>query len=144
MRAELYVRTLPLRGMPVRGSIQDRIACEMLIRERRRSITESVYSARILSAGLNINEKLFQLWTSILSMEVFQESYQPEVVQEKEHALKLIQDGTTARTTTQVRMFQKLNKLTARDVDMRPATPEELEAFKRRLRKRRLDTAQGK
>lgn len=130
--------------MPVRGSIQDRIACEMLIRERRRSITESVYLARILSAGLNLNEKLFQLWTSILSMEVFQESYQPEVVQEKAHALKLMQDGTTNRTTTQVRMFQKLNRLTARDEDLRPATPEELEAFKRRLRKQRLDAAQGK
>lgn len=144
MRAELYVRTLPLRGMPVRGSIQDRIACEMLIRERRRSITENVYLARILSAGLNLNEKLFQLWTSILSMEVFQESYQPEVVQEKAYALKLIQDSTTNRTTTQVRMFQKLNKLTARDEDLRPATPEELEAFKRRLRKQRLNAAQGK
>lgn len=130
--------------MPTRGSIQDRIACEMLIRERRRSITENVYLARITSAGLNIPDKLFQLWTTILSMEVFQESYQPEVVKEKQYALKLIQENVTQRSEGQVRMFQKLHKLTARDNDMRPATPEELESFKRKLRQRHLRTAQGK
>ena len=97
--------------MPARGSIQDRIVCEMLIRERRRAISESVYLARIISSGLNLNEKVFDLWTRLLSMEVFQESYQPEVVQEKQYALKLIQENVTNRGTTQVRMFQKLNKL---------------------------------
>lgn len=138
------MRTLPLRGMPPRGSIQDRIACEMLLRDRRRNVTENVYLARILSAGLNLNEKLFQLWTTILTMEVFQESYQPEVVKEKEYALKLIQDNVTQRSEGQVRVFKKLHKLTALDDDLKPATPAEYEAFQRRLRKMRLNAAQGK
>ena len=130
--------------MPSRGSIQDRIACEMMLRERRRSVTEDVYLARIISAGLNIPDKLFQLWTTILTMEVFQESYQPEVVKEKQYALKLIQENVTQRSEGQVRMFQKLHKLTAREDDLRPATPEEVELVKRKLRKRHLKAAQGK
>jgi len=140
----MYVQVLPLRGMPPRGSIQDRIACEMLLRTRRRAVTENVYLARILSAGLNLNEKLFQLWTTILTMEVFQESYQPEVVQEKEYALKLIQENVTQRGEGQVRVFKKLHKLTVLEDDLKPATPAEYEAFQRRLRKMRLNAAQGK
>lgn len=140
----MYVQVLPLRGMPVRGSIQDRIACEMLLRARRRAVTENVYLARILSAGLNLNEKLFQLWTTILTMEVFQESYQPEVVKEKEYALKLIQDNVTQRGEGQVRVFKQLHKLTVLEDDLKPATPAEYEAFQRRLRKMRLNAAQGK
>lgn len=137
------MRTLPLRGMPSAGSIQDRIACEMMLRERRRSVTEQVYLARILSAGLSIPEKLFQLWTTIVTMEVFQESYQPAVVKEKEDALKLIQENVTHKHEGQVRMLTKLQKLTAREDDLRPATPEEIEVFRRRLRKRHLNAAQG-
>ncbi len=142
MRAELFVRTIPTRGMPTRGSIQDRIACEMLIRDRRRTVTEHVYLARITAAGLNLPQEIFQLATSLLSMEVFQESYQPEVVKEKEYALKLIQDNVTQRHEGQVRMFNKLHKLTARESDLRPATADELEAFKRKIRQRYVKNAQ--
>lgn len=132
------MRTIPTRGMPPRGSIQDRIACEILIRERRRSVTEHVYLARILSSGINLPEKLFQLWTTMLTMEVFQESYQPEVVKEKEQALKLIQENVTQKHGHQVRMFKKLHSITTSDDDMRVATPAELEEFRRRMRRSHL------
>lgn len=124
--------------MPARGSIQDRIACEVAIRERRRAITEHVYLARVISSGLNISDRLFQMWTHMLSMEVFQESYQPEVVKEKEYALKLIQENVTQKTEHNTRMFRKLQSLTARDTDLRKPTPEEIEEFQRKLRRRFL------
>jgi hypothetical protein len=115
----------------------------MVLRERRRSVVEQVYLARILSSSLRIPEKLLQLWTTMLSMEVFQESYSPEVVKEKEHALKLIQENVTQRNDAQVRMFKKLHKLTANEHDLRPATPKEIEEFRRKLRRRHLNAAQG-
>lgn len=116
----------------------------MTRRDRQRHVSEQVYLAKIISAGLNIPEKLFQLWTTLLSLEVFQESYVPEVAKDKENALKLIQDNVTQRHETQVRMFRKLQKLTAREMDMKPATPKELEEFRRRIRQHHLQKAQGK
>lgn len=144
MRAELYLNTLAFRGMPKAGSIQDRIACEMVLRQRRRSVVENVYLGRILSATIQLPEKLFQMWTTMLSMEVFQESYQPEVVKEKETALKLIQENVTQRSETQKRMFRKLQKLTATEDSMRPATEAEVEEFRRKIRRQYLNKAQGK
>jgi tRNA A-37 threonylcarbamoyl transferase component Bud32 len=127
--------------MPARGSLQDRIACEILLRERRRSVTESVYLARILSAGINLPEKLFQMWTSLLTMEVFQESYQPEVVKEKVQALKLIRENVTQTQEHQVRMFRKLHSITTSQDDLRPASPEQIEEFRRKLRRSHLAPA---
>jgi polyphosphate kinase len=73
-------------------------------------------------------------------MEVFQESYQPEVVKEKEQALKLIQENVTQKHAHQVRMFKKLHTLTASDDDLRIATPAELEEFRRKMRRSHLRT----
>lgn len=74
----------------------------------------------------------------MLTMEVFQESYQPEVVKEKEQALKLIQENVTQKHGHQVRMFKKLHSITTSDDDMRVATPAELEEFRRRMRRSHL------
>jgi hypothetical protein len=78
-----------------------------------------------------------------MQMEVFQESYAPEVVKEKEQALKLIEDNVTKRQSAEVRMFKKLQKLTARETDMRPASPNDREEFRRKVRKHHMRTAQG-
>ena len=74
----------------------------------------------------------------MLTMEVFQESYQPEVVKEKEQALKLIQENVTQKQEHQVRMFKKLHSITTSDDDLRVATPAELEEFRRKLRRNHL------
>lgn len=76
----------------------------------------------------------------MLTMEVFQESYQPDVVKEKEQALKLIQENVTQKQAHQVRMFKKLHSITTTDDGLRVATPEELEEFKRKLRRNHLRT----
>jgi len=74
----------------------------------------------------------------MLTMEVFQESYQPEVVKEKQQALKLIQENVTQKQAHQVRMFKKLHSITTSDDDMRVATPAELEEFRRKMRRSHL------
>jgi hypothetical protein len=126
--------------MPERGSLQDRVACEMLLRERRRQVQSQTYLGRIMAASVNLPEKLFSLWTTLYSMEVFQSNYSPEVVEDKEEALKAFRDTAHVTVVERTNYLQKLETLTARDEDLRPATPEEIEEAKRRLRRRRVRT----
>jgi hypothetical protein len=136
----MFMRELPSRGAPPRGSIQDFICCEMLQRERRRQVHGQVYLARIFSSGLHIAPKIFELWTTLYMMEVTHESYSPEVIEDKEKALKTLGENEKVQHDQRVRMFQRLEQLTATVDDGRPVSPEELEEFKRRLRKRHLKT----
>jgi hypothetical protein len=138
------MRTLASRGMPARGSVQDRIACEMIRRDRRRALTEHTYVGRILASSLNLPEKLYQLWTSLLSLEIHQDNYDPMVVKDKESALKVLLDNKKEKEEGNQRMFQRLAKLTADDGDIRPATAEDLERLKRRLRAQRLRASMKK
>jgi hypothetical protein len=110
------MRTIPGDGLPPRGSVQDRIACEMLIRERRREVQSQIYLARIQAAGLQIPEKIFRLWTTLYAMEVTHENYARE------------------------RSFQRLEALTADDADLRPLSAAEVEEFRRKLRRRHIQT----
>jgi len=130
------MRTVLHRGMPDRGSIQDRIACEMIIRDRRRQVQGQMYLGRIMAASLNLPEKLFSTWTTLYSMEVFQSNYSPEVVRDKEEALKVISDIVDKKEEEHTSMLNKLDKLTVREDDLRPATAEDIERAKRRLRQR--------
>ncbi len=138
------MRVLPSRGMPAAGSVQDLIAVEMVLRERRRALTEHSYIGRILASSLNLPEKLFQLWTSLLSLEVFQENYTPDAVNSKKATLDRISKVKEERATGNQRMFNRLHKLTAEDADLTPATPEDIERLKRKLRKKRLEMSTRK
>jgi hypothetical protein len=134
----MYVRSIPTRGIPPRGSVQDRIACEMLAREQRRAVHGNVYLGRLLSLNMSIPPKLFDLWTTLYMMEVTHESYSPAAVKDKEQALKEIADREGQTQQQRVSLFSKLDALTATDEGMRPASPEEMEAVKRKLRRRHL------
>jgi hypothetical protein len=112
----------------------------MLIRERRRQVQGQVYLGRIMAASLNLPEKLFSLWTTLYSMEVFQSNYSPEVVQDKEDALKAIDQALNKDVVERTSLLTKLEKLTATDEDLRPASEQELEEAKRRLRRRFVRT----
>jgi len=112
----------------------------MLLRERRREVQGQIYLARIQAAGLQIPEKIFRLWTTLYTMEVTHENYAPEAVQEKERALKAFEVRGRDEVVARARSFQRLEALTANDTDMRPLSPEEIETYKRRLRKRHLQT----
>ncbi len=135
------MRTLAQRGMPVAGSIQDRVACEMVTRERHRSITEHSYLGRILASSLNLPEKLFSLWTHMLSLEVSQQNYAPATFEDKRQALQRIDDARTEQKDGRVKMFKKLQKMTVPDADLQPVSAEEVEAARRRIRAWRLRNA---
>ena len=132
------MRTMASRGMPARGSMQDRIALEMLRRERRRALMEQTYIGRIIASSMNLPEKLYQLWTSLLSLEIHQDNYAPTVVKDKELALQILSDTRKQQAQGQQQQMSRLSKLTADDRDMRPATMEDIERVKRRLRASRL------
>lgn len=124
--------------MPARGSLQDRVICEVLTREKRRHISENVYLGRILAAGMQLPEQVFQLWTALLTMEVSQENYFPGTSEAKKVALRALTEGVKEHSDKRVHMFKKLHKLTVGEDDLRPASPEEKEAFRRKLRRRHL------
>lgn len=134
----MFLRGVAVRGMPARGSIQDRIACEMLFRERQRALASHTYLGRIFASGLNLPEKLLQFWTTLLALEIGQENYEPNIIKEKEKALMFLEQAKKDQTKDHTSMFHKLQKLTVHDDKPRPATPEDLERFKRHLRKAAL------
>ncbi len=112
----------------------------MLNREQKRVVHGQVYLGRLLSLTMAIPPKLFDLWTTLYTMEVTHENYSPEAVKDKERALKEIADREAQTTHQRTSVFSKLDALTVSDADMRPVTPEEREALKRKLRRRHLIT----
>jgi len=121
--------------VPARGSVRDRVITELLWRQRKREISAQTYIARILAAGFGIPEGLIKFWTDLYTMEVMQENYMPKVITAKTEALEEIEKETTHKEEHQASMLEKVSKLTVKPEDMRPATPEEIEEFKRRIRK---------
>lgn len=134
----MYVETIAFHGLPPRGSAQDRLACETLARARNRKLCENVYLGRLLAATVNLDENIFQLWTELYSLEIFQNAYTPATVSSKASALKTLNKRLQGDSADQKRMFQKLRQLTVRETDMRPLTARELEAARRKLRRRAL------
>lgn len=134
----MYVRTIPVRGVPTRGSIQDRIAGEMLAREQRRAVHGHVYLGRLLSASMAIPPKLFDMWTTLYTMEVTHESYSPAAIRDKERVLKEISVSKEQDEQHRQTVFSKLDSLTVDDADMRPVTAAEMEAVRRKMRRRHL------
>lgn len=131
---------MTVHGMPARGSIRDRIASEMLYRERRSKVTGLSYIGRLLSTTLNLPEATFRLWTTLLNLEITQENYSPETVEEKKKAIEILDQNKSEDKNKNVRVFEKLRKLTVDEDDLRPASPEEIELLKRKLRKRHVRT----
>jgi len=134
----MYVRTIPTQGVPPRGSIQDRVAREMISREHRRIVRGQVYLGRLLTATAAIPPKLFDLWTTLYTMEVTHETYTRGAQRDKRKLLKDLHEKDRDVVENRTNMFSKLEALTATDDDVRPATPEEMEEIKRRLRRRHL------
>jgi hypothetical protein len=135
----MFVRTLPQRGVPPRGSVQDRVACEMLSRERRMTLYKSIYLGRILSATSLLPEPVFQLWTELFATQVYHESYMPSTIEVKKQALKGLESALRPDSEDRIQMFKKLQKLEAREENLRPATSDEVEEIRRRLRRQRLN-----
>ena len=91
-----------------------------------------------MAAGLQLPEKLFSLWTTLYSMEVSHANYSPEVVKDKEMAIKSISKTDTQDAARRASIMKRLEKLTVTDENNRPVTKEEREEAERRLRRRHL------
>lgn len=137
----MFLDTIKYRGMPLRGSIQDRIACEMLMRDRRQQVDKFAYLGRILSASVQLPEAQYQFLTEMLSFEVFHENYSPQTFETKQKILRELKDAPKRKLNDRKRMFDALKRLEMSDDDLRPVTPVELEQYRRKLRKRKLEQA---
>jgi hypothetical protein len=132
------MRVLPHRAMPPRGSFQDRVVQEMLLRERRRSVVTSVYHARLIAAGLGVRSDLFDLWTMLYVDEVTHENYQPDVVKQKRGML----DAFTTRRRVDQQLVQRAESYTVKSSkDLLPYSKEQIEAIKTKMRKKALEDA---
>lgn len=134
----MFLKTLPNRGVPPRGSVQDRVACEMLIRERRLTLQKSIYLGRIVTAGSMIPEPVFQLWTELFATQVYHENYMPTTIDVKKHAFEGLKSITADDFEENKQKLRNLQKLEATDEALRPSTPKEIEEIKRKLRRHRL------
>lgn len=110
----------------------------MLFRLRRKELTQSAYLGKLLAVGTGIPEKLFTAWTTLLSLEINQDNYRPAIVDQKKETLQRLEQKKQQSDLNHVQSMQKLDKLTAGDDYLRPATPEEYAEFRRRLRLRHL------
>lgn len=137
----MFLRTLPHQGVPLRGSLPDRVAQALLTRERHKKVSEHAYLGRIIAAGMKLPNSSFQLWTSLLAMEIYQENYSAATLEAKKVALKTLSTAPDTKKATQKRMFDRLNELSMTENELRPITPAERERFKRKLRRRFLSNS---
>lgn len=139
MRAEMYMRVLAHRGMPPRGSFQDRVAQEMILRERRRYVTTQIYQARLIAGSYSLPQPLFDAWTMLFIDEVSHDNYQPKVVKQKRRIL----DGFDKKKKTEQARVDRVETYTVKTSrDLTPYTAAELEVVRSKLRRRAIAQAQ--
>ncbi len=130
----MYLSTIASFGVPPRGSIQDRIACEMLFRMRRRKLSEVAYLGRIMSAATMLPESQYRFLTQLLSLEIFQENYSPSIIDFKHDLITQLHSQRTDDRAAKDRMVKAAQRLEFNETTLRPPTDRELEEYKRRLR----------
>lgn len=133
------MRVLAQRGIPPRGSFQDGIAQEMLIRERRQTIAATVYHAQLIAAGLNLPPPILDAWTMLYIDEVTHDNYQPKVVRQKRSMLAAF-DKKKVEERARVARVEDYTVNTRED--LRPYTPGELEKIRAKLRRKAVKDAQ--
>jgi hypothetical protein len=112
----------------------------MLLRERRLYASTQVYQARLVSAGLNIPQAVFEAWTMLFVDEVTHDNYQPSVVKQKRRIL----DSFDKQRRTETARVDRVEQYTvASQKDLAPYSLAELEKIRGKLRRRALERAQG-
>lgn len=135
------MRVLPQRGMPPRESFQDRIAQEMLVRERRCVIATNRYLAQCITAGYALKPDVFSFWTLQYADEVSHANYRPEIMKIKRRQLDEFEKKKRYRADHIERV--KSYALTSAK-DMLPYSKAELEEIKSKARARDLGRATAK
>jgi hypothetical protein len=94
-----------------------------------------------MSAAMVLPESQYRFLTQLLSLEIFQENYTPGVTDFKHNLINQLHSQRVGAHSDRDRMLKATQKLEFTEAGMRPATPAELEEYKRRLRKIQLKRA---
>lgn len=134
----MYLRIFPHRGMPARGSFQERILQEMLLREQREKIAIETYRGNLLAAGLGVRFELFQLLTENLVDEITHNNYVDATIDRKRKSLEIFAERHTIPTKGLARAHQYTIKS---QHDLTSYSEEELAAKRDKIRARTLDNS---
>jgi len=132
----MLLRIFPHRGLPARGSFEDRVIQEMLLREQRRQIAVETYHGHLLAAGLGVRPELFALWTENLVDEITHNNYVAATIERKKRALAIFAE----RNSLPVMGLKRAKSYEIKgQQDLIPYTKEELAVLQEKIRKRTLD-----
>ncbi len=129
------MRVMPTRGMPPRESFQDRVAQEMILRERRCDIATNMYLAQTIAAGYSLNPEVFTLFTLQYRDEVTHANYRPEIIKMKRKQLDFFEKRKRFEAN-HVKRVETYSIKTQKD--LMPYSREELAVLKQKARARAL------
>ena len=100
--------------LPPLGSIEDRVLREILFRERRERVAHVEAFAKMIGRLFNLDaEKAFGGIVAEYTAEVFQESYDAEVLKKKIEAIRGAQKRLREKRQHDESMIDRLNKMGA-------------------------------
>lgn len=132
------MRVMPVRGMPPRESFQDRVAQEMILRERRCAIATNTYLAQTVAAGYSLHPEVFMLFTQQYRDEVTHANYRPEVIQMKRKQLDFFEKRKRFEAS-HVKRVETYSIKTQKD--LLPYSKEEIAELKQKMRAKALQGA---
>jgi len=121
--------------MPPRESFQDRVAQEMILRERRCDIATNMYLAQTIAAGYSLNPEVFTLFTLQYRDEVTHANYRPEIIKMKRKQLDFFEKRKRFEAN-HVKRVETYSIKTQKD--LMPYSREELAVLKQKARARAL------
>lgn len=98
--------------LPAYGSVEDRVMREMVFRERQEKVAHLDAIAKMISRVFNVDTgKAFGHVLAEYSAEVFQETYDVELMARKAAALREAQQRIQAKRKHDQRMLTRLDKM---------------------------------
>jgi len=105
----LYARGVELAPY---GSIEDRVQREMIFRERQERVAHVNAIAQMIARVFNVDAgKAFAGIVSEYASEVFQETYDPEILKAKVFRRKVAQAEIVAKRRRDEELIQRLNRM---------------------------------
>lgn len=134
----MYLRIFPHRGMPARGSFQERILQEMLLRDQRKQIAIETYRGQMLAAGLGVRPELFALYTENLIDEITHNNYVEATIERKKKSLQIFAE----RHSMPKKGLQRAHQYTIKSqLDLQGYSAAELAEKRDKIRARTLDNS---
>lgn len=134
----MYLLIFPHRGMPARGSFQERILQEMLLRKQRKEIAIETYRGELLAAGLGVNPASFHLLTENMVDEITHNNYVDATIERKRKTLQIFAE----RRSLPKKGLQRAHQYTIKSqLDLQGYTEAELAEKRDKIRARTLDNS---